>query len=305
MNVSGAAETQALLADTLAKRRLWSRLCAWLGAGGPESVAATWRDADPDAKAQVIQRIKEVLVHDVGMFEELLAASPRYVAHAVHSRPELRGVREGVLRAAGGDNKELIDLLSGGGNGGKALRGASTDLAPLSPGSRHELALCDQLVLASGHTRWPKANNLARSAVTSKIVEKMGLPYEDALAHKRKVCRAVGQTRRRRKQSQCATGVVDGSDGERHGVARECDMDESDSNDEGVAGEGSGAGTHVQPQAVSALPPHHSLSVLAPPLAPPLPCHSLPLSVLALPLAPPLHGSGGARTDNEVAQGAV
>jgi hypothetical protein len=292
INVSGAAETQALLADTPAMRRMWGRLCAWLGAGGPGSVAASWRDADPDAKAQVIQRIKEALVHDVGMFEELLAASPRYVAHAVHSRSELRGVREGVLRAAGGDNKELIDLISGGGKGGKAA-----DLAPLSPGSRHELALCDQLVLASGHTRWPKANNLARSAVTSKIVEKMGLPYEDALAHKRKVCRAVGQTRRRRKQSQSATGV---GDGERHGVARECDMDESDSNDESVAGGASGAGTHVQPQAVSALPPQHSLSGLAPPLAPPLACHSLPLSVLALPLAPPLQGSGGASTDEEV-----
>ena len=217
---SRAAETPASGAHAPAARRLWGRLCAWLGTG---SAAASWRDADPEHKAEVIQRLKEVLVHDAGMFVELLAASPRYAspryaaspryvatAQAVHSRPELRGVREGVLRAAGEDHKELMDLLSGGEKGGKALCGASADLAPLSPGSRHELALCEQLVLASGHARWPKTTNLARSAVTSKIVEKMGLPHEDALAHRRKACRAQGQTRRRRKQSQSATGVGDG-----------------------------------------------------------------------------------------------
>jgi hypothetical protein len=47
------------------------------------------------------------------MFDALLAAAPRHVVRAVQNQSALAGVREGVLRRAGEDNKELIDLLSG------------------------------------------------------------------------------------------------------------------------------------------------------------------------------------------------
>lgn len=81
-------------------------------------VVAQWGDADDKVKTDVIERIKGVLTHDVDthdvdMFDALLAAAPRHVARAVHNQSALAGVREGVLRRASVDNKELLDLLSG------------------------------------------------------------------------------------------------------------------------------------------------------------------------------------------------
>ena len=76
-------------------------------------MGSQWGDADDKVKTEVIERIKGVLTHDVDMFDALLAAAPRHVARAVHNQSVLAGVREGVLRRAGVDNKELLDLLSG------------------------------------------------------------------------------------------------------------------------------------------------------------------------------------------------
>jgi hypothetical protein len=76
-------------------------------------VGSQWGDADDKVKTEVIERIKGVLTHDEDMFDALLAAAPRHVSRAVHNQSALAGVREGVLRRASVDNKELLDLLSG------------------------------------------------------------------------------------------------------------------------------------------------------------------------------------------------
>ena len=112
-----AGETPASSARTPTSGGMWDTVCGWFGIGRGGTVGggvgSQWGDADDKVKTEVIERIKGVLTHDVDMFDALLAAAPRHVARAVHNQSALAGVREGVLRRAGVDNKELLDLLSG------------------------------------------------------------------------------------------------------------------------------------------------------------------------------------------------